>query len=163
MARVLRESRRAAGLPEEEAEDEEAQLQRILRESAMEAEKKQGEGGEGEGADVLSPRALSDGLTGEEGEEGEEAFADEDEDLMGEADDWGEDGAESVGAGGDAAEEAGAIAPAPAPAASTTATATSANGASRRSERSMCPYCLREFADYEALIAHMQTCEDMED
>ena len=30
-------------------------------------------------------------------------------------------------------------------------------------ERSMCPYCQTEVDDYDALIAHMSVCDQMED
>ena len=171
ISRALRQSRRDAGLPDEDADDD-AVLQQVLRQSAMEAEKKGGEGeggggrggggggGEADGDGLMSPRAMSEGLTAEEDADADD-FAVDDEDLG--ADDWGDDGAGSV-----AAEEAadgagvGAIAPAPAstPASSSLATV---NGGGRRGERAMCPYCTEEFDSYDALTEHMLTCEAMED
>ena len=164
IARVLRESRRAAGLPEEDdAEDDEAQLQRVLRQSALEAETKDGEATNGS----VSPRALSDQLTAEDDApaflgagEGEG-----DEDVVGMNDDADDDwGDETVEADASTVGD-GAIALAPAASAS----APSTNGSNdstahgRRSERSMCPYCHTEVDNYDLLIAHMESCEFMED
>ena len=147
MARVLRESLQAAGLPSDE-EEEDAELARVLRESEREA---------AAGGDDL----MSDGWTAEQDEDAE-AAAENGTENENDEDSWDDAHDSSTTASATAA-----VAPAVEDTAGggSEALAASGNGSGGRRGRepSMCPYCASEFEDYEALIAHMAVCDQMED
>ena len=152
MTRVLRESRHAAGLTGEVDEDD-AVLARVLRESEREATTNGG-GRANHGENVMS-----DELTAEDEAEAAPEFDDAFD--ANEEDSWDDTHDTSTTVSSTAA-----VAPAEDSAAATSAAAgTSGNvsGGRRGREPSMCPYCASEFDDYEALIAHMAVCDQMED
>ena len=156
MARVMRESRQAAGLTGDQ-EDEDAVLARVLRESERDA------AASAPSADGQAEDVMSDELTAEEEEEdgGDEAEADDEFGDAAEEDSWDE-----AHDSGTTASSTAAVAPVMEEAAGGATTAAASGGVSggrRGREPSMCPYCASEFEDYEALIAHMAACDQMED
>ena len=155
LGRVMRESRQAAGLTEE-YEDEEAVLARVMRESEREAAPNGG------GSAHPANDVMSDELTAEEEHETEiatdfdDGFDAADEDSWDDAHDTSLT-ASSTAAVAPAVEDTPELVSAPA------AANGQVSGSRRGRERSVCPYCTSEFDDYDALIAHMAVCEQMED
>ena len=155
MARVMRESRHAAGLTGEEEDDDEV-LARVLRESEREAAPN--------GRAIAAVRGedmMSDGLTAEEDEAEAATEFDDTLDDANDEDSWDDTHDTSTTASSTAA-----VAPAVEETTGggrTTGASANVSGGRRGREPSMCPYCASEFDDYEALIGHMAVCDQMED